>query len=111
MSKYHLGEVVDITADFFSTVDETNEKVLIEKGSRFIVGADKCGHYFEQPFRQKLPAFTRVSGYDPEGLAEYVSFSLCNEFDMENILSKSDKKPEDMQNIIAIALRTILMKG
>lgn len=61
------------------------KKVVIPKGNKIIIGADKLAHHLRTGMIQPLGT-AEVEGYDSEGLAEYLLHVLKAHFPIDEML-------------------------
>ena len=70
--KYKIGRILTSNQDVEVEKALSGEKVVIPKGNKIIIGADKLAHHLRTGMIQPLGT-AEVEGYDSEGLAEYLS--------------------------------------
>ena len=77
--KYKIGQILTSNQDTEVEKALSGEKVVIPKGNKIIIGADKLVHHLRTGMIQSLGT-AEVEGYDSEGLAEYLLFVLKAHF-------------------------------
>lgn len=70
--KYKIGQILTSSRDVEVEKALSGEKVIIPKGNRIIIGADKLAHHIRDGMIQPLADGLEVKGYDSSGLAEYI---------------------------------------
>lgn len=106
MADFKIGQVCTLKEDYESET-WSGEKVKLRKGSKCIIGSDRLAHYFNQNTIQPLSKETVVSGYDHEGLAEWI-WNYVKRVIPCDMLEDYDVSEEEIQEQIAEALSEIL---
>ena len=70
--KYKIGQILTSNRDVEVEKALSGEKVVIPKGNKIIIGADKLVHHIRDGMIQPLSDGSEVKGYDSSGLAEYI---------------------------------------
>ena len=70
--KYKIGQILTSNAETVVEKVLSGEKVIIPKGNKIIIGADKLAHHIRDGMMQPLADGSEVKGYDSSGLAEYI---------------------------------------
>ena len=83
--KYKIGQILTSNQDTEVEKALSGEKVVIPKGNKIIIGADKLAHHLRTGMIQPL-GMAEVEGYDSKGLAEYLLFVLKAHFPIDEML-------------------------
>lgn len=83
--KYKIGQILTSNQDVEVEKTLSGEKVVIPKGNKIIIGADKLAHHLRTGMIQPLGT-DEVEGYDSEGLAEYLLLVLKTHFPIDEML-------------------------
>ena len=86
----------------------SGEKMIIPKGNKIIIGADKLAHHIRNGFIQPLAEGTTVEGYDTIGIAEYLYTHLRNYYPLDEMLDENGIDRLDFEDEIKCALDEIL---
>lgn len=70
--KYKVGQILTSNTEVVVEKALSGEKVIIPKGNKIIIGADKLAHHIRDGMMQPLVDGSEVKGYDSSGLAEYI---------------------------------------
>ena len=76
MLKYKIGQILTSSRDVDVEKALSGEKVVIPKGNKIIIGADKLAHHIRDGMIQPLADGSEVEGYDAAGIAEYILICL-----------------------------------
>ena len=87
--KYKIGQILTSNRDI-EVEKMFGEKVIILKGNKIIIGADKFAHHLKDGMIQPLQEGIIVDGYDTEGIAEYLTKKLSAIFPLEEMLEDYD---------------------
>ena len=87
--KYKIGQILTSNRDI-EVEKMFGEKVIIPKGNKIIIGADKFAHHLKDGMIQPLQECIIVDGYDTEGIAEYLTKKLSAIFPLEEMLEDYD---------------------
>ena len=74
--KYKIGQILTSNRDVEVEKALSGEKVVIPKGNKIIIGADKLAHHIRDGMIQPLADGSEVEGYDDTGIAEYIFICL-----------------------------------
>lgn len=74
--KYKIGQILISSRDVEVEKALSGEKVIIPKGNKIIIGADKLAHHIRNGMIQSLADDAEVEGYDASGIAEYIYICL-----------------------------------
>ena len=85
----------------------SDEKVIIPKGNKVIIGADKLAHHIKNGMMQPLAENSEVKGYDAHGISEYLYTHLRNRFEIDEMLESYDNTKEKFIEEIEYALEEI----
>lgn len=69
---YKIGEILTSKEDVEIEKALSSVKVVIPKGTKVMIGADKLAHYLKTGRIQPLPEGTEVKGYDTENIASVI---------------------------------------
>lgn len=105
--EYKIGQILTSNCDVEIEKALSAEKVIIPKGSKIIVGADKFAHHLRNGMIQPFAEGTEIKGYDTNGLAEYLYMYLRNHFEIDEILEGYDDTKERFIEEIEYALEEI----
>lgn len=83
--KYKIGQILTSNRDMEVEKALSGEKVVIPKGNKIIIGADKLAHHLRTGMIQSLGT-AEVEGYDSEGLAAYLLLVLKAHFPIDEML-------------------------
>ena len=83
--KYKIGQILTSNQDVEVEKALSGEKVVIPKGNKIIIGADKLAHHLRTGMIQPLGT-AEVEGDDSEGLAEYLLLVLKAHFPIDEML-------------------------
>ena len=104
--KYKIGQI--LTSNRNIEVEKMfGEKVIIPKGNKIIIGADKFAHHLKDGMIQPLQKDTIIEGYDSEGIAEYLVKKLSAMFPLEEMLEDYDIEKERFEEGIYFLLDDI----
>lgn len=87
--KYKIGQILTSNCDV-EVEKMFGEKVVIPKGNKIIIGADKFAHHLKSGMIQPLQRDAVVEGYDSEGIAKYLMKKLSAIFPLEEMLEDYD---------------------
>ena len=104
---YKIGEILTSDCDVEVERAISGEKVVIPKGNKIIIGADKFAHHIRNGMIQPLPEDAEVKGYDAAGIAEYVYIYARNHFAIDEMLEYYEETPADFIREIEFALDEI----
>ena len=104
--EYKIGQILTSNRDVKVEKGLSGEKVIIPKGSKIIIGADRLAHYFRNGMAQFLGDLT-IKGYDAAGLAEYLLFVLKARFPIAEMMEDYDIEEKDLLDEIEYALDDI----
>lgn len=104
---YRIGQILTYKADTVVEKALSDKKVLIPKGSKIIIGADKLAHHINNGMIQPLSEDSTVDGYDSSGLATYIFMHIKSYFPMDEMLDDYDIADQDVIDEIEYALDDI----
>ena len=87
---YKIGQILTSNTDVEVEKVLSGEKVVIPKGNKIIIGADKFAHHIRNGMIQPLQEGTEVKGYDAKGIAEYLYTKLRGHFEIDEMLENYD---------------------
>ena len=82
--KYKIGQILTSKSDVEVEKALSGEKVIIPKGNKIIIGADKLAHHIRDGMIQPLADDAEVGGYDALGIAEYIFICLRAHFPVDD---------------------------
>lgn len=106
--EYKIGQILTSNQDIEIEKALSGEKVIIPKGNKIIIGADKLAHHIKTGMIQPLGEGTEVKGYDGAGIAEYLYICLRNHFEIDEMLDGYDDTKEHFIEELEYALEEIL---
>lgn len=105
--KYRIGQILISNQDVEVEMALSKEKMVIPKGNKIIIGADKFAHHLRNGMIQPLQEGTEVKGYDAKGIAEYLYMKLRNRFEIDEMLESYDYTKEEFISEIEYYLNDI----
>ena len=105
--KFKVGQILTSNEEVVVEKALSGEKVVIPKGNKIIIGADKLAHHIKDGMKQPLPEDAEVKGYDAEGLAIYLYTHLRKHFEINEMLEAYDVSREEFMEEIEFALEDI----
>ena len=105
--KYKIGQILTSKEDVEIEKALSGEKVIVPKGNKIIIGADKFAHHIRNGMIQPLQEGSEVKGYDASGIAEYLYIYLRNHFEIDDMLENYDDTKERFMEEIEYALEEI----
>lgn len=105
-NEYKIGQILTFTQDT-ELQKVFGDTEIVKKGSRIIIGADKLAHHLNNGNIQPLQKDDIVSGYDADGIAEYITLILKSRFPIKEMLEDYDMSENDFKNEIISALDEI----
>ena len=105
--EYKVGQILTSQEDVEVEKALSGEKVIIPKGDKIIIGADRLAHHIRNGMMQPLPEDSEVKGYDASGIAEYLYTCLRHHFDIDGMLEDSDDTKERFMEEMEYALEEI----
>ena len=92
--EYKIGQILVSNQNVEVKKALSGEKVVVPKGNKIIVGADGFAHHIRNGMLQPLSEDSKVSGYDANGIAEYLYIYLRNHFGIDEMLENYDDTKE-----------------
>ena len=105
--KYKIGQILTSKADVEVEKALSGEKIVIPKGNKIIIGADKFAHHIRNGMIQPLQEGAEVEGYDTNGIAEYLYAKLRCHFEIDEMLESYDCTKTEFINEIEYCLDDI----
>ena len=105
--EYKIGQILTSKEDVEVKDVLFDEKTIVPKGNKIIIGADKLAHHIRNGMLQLLPKDSVVVGYDTGGIAEYLYIRLRNRFEVDEMLEGYDSTKEQFMQEIEDALEEI----
>lgn len=103
---YKIGQILTSDQDVEVRKALSDEKVILPKGNKVIIGADKLAHHISTDTIQPL-GDAEVKGYDSEGLAEYLAMALMARLPISEMLNDYDLDEKAFKEEIVYALDDI----
>ena len=91
--EYKIGQILISKKDTEVQMALSDEKIIVPKGNKVIIGADNLAHHIRTGMIQPL-GDAEVKGYDSKGLAEYLYTYLRNHFEIDEMLEEYDDTKE-----------------
>lgn len=105
MIKYKIGQILTSKEDLILEKGISGEKVIIPKGNRIMIGADKLAHHLKDGYIQPLPEVAEVKGYDTESIASVIYEWLNKRFNLqEDMLDEWEIEKQEFIDEIEYAL-------
>lgn len=95
---YKVGQILTSNTDVEVEKAISGEKVVIPKGNKIIIGADKFAHHIRNGMIQPLQKGTEVKGYDTSGIAEYLYIKLSCMFAIDEMLEEYEQTKDEFIN-------------
>lgn len=108
--KYKVGQILTSNCDI-EVEKMFGDKVVVPKGNKIIIGADKFAHHLKSGMIQPLKRDAVVEGYDPEGIAKYLMEKLSAIFPLEEMLEDYDIEKEKFEEEIGFLIEDIGFLG
>ena len=105
--EYKVGQILTSKEDVEVEKALSGEKVIIPKGNKIIIGADKLAHHIRTGMMQPLPEDSEIHGYDASGIAESIYTYLRKHFEIDEMLEGYDDTKERFMEEIEYALEEI----
>ena len=105
--EYKVGQILTSEEDVEVEKALSDEKVIIPKGNKIIIGADRLAHHIRNGMMQPLPEDSEVHGYDASGIAEYLYTYLRHHFAIDEMLEDYDDTKERFMEELEYALEEI----
>ena len=107
--KYKIGQILTSNRDVEVEKALSGEKVVIPKGNKIIIGADKFAHHIRDGMIQPLSDNLEVERYDSSGLAEYIYMWLESHLPIAEWMEDYEISKNDIIEEIECALDEIGM--
>lgn len=107
MMNYKIGQIIISKEDVIVEKALSEEKVIIPKGNRIIIGGDKLAHHLKDGMIQPLSSESTVEGYDANGLAKYIYFVMNNKFNLSEMFDEFDIEKDNFIDELEYALDDI----
>ena len=105
--EYKIGQILTSKEDVEVEKALSGEKIIVPKGNKIIIGADKFAHHIRNGMIQPLQEGSEVKGYDTKGIAEYLYIYLRNHFEIDEMLENYDDTKKRFMEEIEYALEEI----
>lgn len=103
--EYKIGQILTSKEDTEVELALSDEKVIVPKGNKVVIGADGFAHYLKDGCIQPLAESIEVKGYDTEGIAQVVYGWLNSKFNLqEDMLDEFDVTEKEFMEEIEWAL-------
>ena len=107
--EYKIGQILTSNKDIVVKKALSEEKIMIPKGSKVIIGADKLAHHISNGMIQPLGQDAKVEGYDSSGIAEYIYMWLESHLPIAEWIEDYEISKNDIIEEIECALDEIGM--
>ncbi len=105
--KYKIGQILTSNRDVEVEKALSGEKVVIPKGNKIIIGADKLAHHIRDGMIQPLADGSEVEGYDASGISEYIYICLKAHLPVTEWMEDYEISKDDIVEEIECALDEI----
>lgn len=105
--KYRIGQILTSKVETELKLALSEDTVVVPKGNKVIVGADKFAHHIRTGRIQPFPEGAEIEGYDGNGIAEYIYIYSRNHFPIDEMLEDYDDTKERFIEEIEYALDEI----
>lgn len=105
--KYKIGQILTSNRDVEGEKALSGEKVVIPKGNKIIIGADKLAHHIRDGMIQPLADGSEVEGYDDTGIAEYIFICLKAHLPIDDWMEEYEISKDEIVEEIECALDEI----
>lgn len=105
--KYKIGQILVLNTDIEVERALSRKKVVIPKGNKIIVGADKLAHHISNGMIQPFPEGTEFEGYNTTDLAKYLVRFLKIRFPLVDMMESYDVDEKELRDEIEIAFDEI----
>lgn len=105
---YKIGQILTSKEDTEIQKALSGDKVVVPKGNKIIIGADKLAHHIKNGMLQPLEEGSEVKGYDCEGIAEYLYIALRSHLPLDEMMDDYEVTKENLMEEIECALSEIL---
>lgn len=101
---YKIGQILTSKEDV--EVEKVfGEKVVIPKGNKVMIGADKLAHHLRDGMIQPLPKDAELKGYDTKNIAELIYNCLDSKFNLQaDLLDEKEIEKQEFCDEIEWAL-------
>lgn len=104
---YKIGQILTSNCDVEVEKGLFGDKVVIPKGNKIIIGADKRAHHMKNGMIQPLAENIEVKGYDVKGIAEFIFSWMSRFYPVEEMLENYDINHKEFISEIECALDEI----
>lgn len=104
---YKIGQILKSECDVEVEKAISGAKVIIPKGNKIIIGADKLAHHMMNGMIQPLEENIEVKGYDTNGISEFIFKWLSNQLPLIEMLGYCEVDKEEFRYEIESALKEI----
>ncbi len=104
---YKIGQILTSNRDIEVERELSGEKVIIPKGNKIIIGADKLAHHMMNGMIQPLSENIEVKGYDTNGISEFIFKWMSNQLPLIEMLEYCEVDKEEFRYEIESALKEI----
>lgn len=105
--EYKIGQILTSNKDVEIEKALSGEKIIIPKGNKIIIGADKFAHHIKTGMIQPLQNESEIKGYDTEGIAEFLFMWLQTHLPIDEMLEDYDCTEENLKEELECALDEI----
>ena len=107
MVDYKIGQILRVKADV-ELKDFLGGKILVKKGTKMWVGADKFAHY-QDGSMQYLAENSTVEGYDAKGITDRILAQLKTDLPLDEMCEEHEVEVADIRDSIEYALEELGM--
>lgn len=104
---YKIGQILISNCDVEVEKALSGDKVVIPKGNKIIIGADKLAHHLRGGMIQPLAENIEVKGYDTNGISEFIFKWISNQLPIVEMLEYCEVDKEEFIYEIESSLKEI----
>lgn len=104
---YKIGQILTLNCDVEAEKVLSGEKVVIPKGSKIIIGADKLAHYLKDGMTQPLEENIEVKGYNTKGISEFIFSWISSFYPIDEMFEDYEVDEKEFKSEIEYALDEI----
>lgn len=104
---YKIGQILTSNCDVEVEKALSGDKVIIPKGNKIIIGADKLAHHMRNGMIQPLAENIEVKGYDTEGIAEFIFSWMSRFYPIDEMFEDYEVDEKEFKSEMEFALEEI----
>lgn len=104
---YKIGQILTSNCDVEVEKALSGDKVVIPKGNKIIIGADKLAHHMRNGMIQPLGENIEVNGYDSEGIAEFIFSWMSRFYPIDEMFEDYEVDEKEFKSEMEYALEEI----